>query len=95
MSAKPRKPEPPEPRDSGELDEDFKAVRCPHCKSGDITLISLFGSSFSEVMFRCRACHTFFNWVKWQGRLPASPALDERDDGAAVAAAAEPRGGRH
>jgi Zn finger protein HypA/HybF involved in hydrogenase expression len=62
------------------LDEDFRHVRCPHCESGEITLVSLFGSSVSEVMFRCRDCHTFFNWVKWQGHLPASPALDERDD---------------
>lgn len=69
------------------LDDDFKDVRCPHCESGEITLVSLFGSSVSEVMFRCLDCHTFFNWVKWQGRLPASPALDERnDDGRATAA---------
>ncbi len=74
------------------LDDDFKEVRCPHCESGEITLVSLFGSSVSEVMFRCLDCHTFFNWVKWQGRLPASPALDERDDdGRATAASPAPR----
>jgi len=78
---------PPVSGRSETLDDDFKDVRCPHCESGDITLVSLFGSSVSEVMFRCLACHTFFNWVKWQGRLPASPALDERDgDGRATAA---------
>ena len=58
------------------LDDDFKDVRCPHCESGDLKLISLFGSSVSEVMFRCLSCRTFFNWIKWQGRLPASPALE-------------------
>lgn len=61
---------------STDLDDDFRDVICPHCESGDLILISLFGSSVSEVMFRCLACRTFFNWVKWQGRLPASPALE-------------------
>lgn len=70
------------------LDKDFKDVRCPHCDSGEITMISLFGSSISEVMFRCLDCHTFFNWVKWQGRLPASPALDEEENEPAATAAA-------
>ena len=33
-------------------------------------MVSLFGSSVSEVLFECRACRTMFNWVKLRGRLP-------------------------
>lgn len=76
------------------LDDDFRDVRCPHCESGDLKLISLFGSSVSEVMFRCLSCRTFFNWIKWQGRLPASPAVG-RSDSNELEATAEPRASRH
>jgi len=94
MSADPDKLD-PQKRDAMTSDDDFKDVCCPHCESDDITLISLFGSSVSEVMFRCLACHTFFNWMKWQGRLPASPALEDGDDETAGLAATEPHGARH
>lgn len=80
----------PKTADAAMADDDFTGVRCPHCESADITLISLFGSSVSEVMFRCLACRTFFNWMKWQGRLPPSPALDESDDERRAATATPP-----
>ncbi|MGB3273542.1 MAG: MaoC/PaaZ C-terminal domain-containing protein [Xanthobacteraceae bacterium] len=56
-------------------DDDFKDVRCPECHGGNVELLSLFGSSISEVMFECRTCRTIFNWVKWSGKLPPT-AMD-------------------
>lgn len=64
----------------GESDRDFEGVQCPHCASEDVSLVSLFGSSVSEVMFRCLACRTFFNWVKWRGMLPPTAADGEGTD---------------
>ncbi len=58
----------------GAGDQDFEGIRCPHCDSADLALVSLFGSSVSEVMFRCLACRTFFNWIKWRGKMPPHPA---------------------
>lgn len=60
-------------------DQDFAGVRCPHCDSETVTLVSLFGSSISEAMFRCDSCRTVFNWVKWRGALPPVPAGVPRD----------------
>jgi uncharacterized Zn finger protein len=38
---------------------------CPHCSAHDAVLESLFGGSVSEIMLRCRSCHSIFHWVKW------------------------------
>lgn len=51
-------------------DKDFAGVTCPDCGGDDLEVVSLFGSAASEVMFRCNACESCFNWVKWQGKLP-------------------------
>ncbi len=59
-------------------DRDFAGVRCPHCASEALTMVSLFGSSVSEVMFRCGQCRTVFNWVKWRGTLPPTPTVPDR-----------------
>lgn len=56
------------------VDPDFADVRCPDCEQQDLEVASLFGSTTSEVLFRCRACHSFFNWVKWRHQLPPVPA---------------------
>lgn len=74
------------------LDKDFADVRCPHCESAELVLVSLFGSSVSEVMFRCLACRTFFNWIKWRGKLPPIAAEGAGD---AEALAAGGGGTRH
>ncbi len=60
-------------------DADFAGVACPACGSEHVTVQSLFGSSASEVMFRCAPCKTVFNWIKWRGALPPT-ALDRADD---------------
>jgi hypothetical protein len=51
-------------------DPDFDGVECPDCGRGDLEVVSLFGGAASEVLFRCTACLSCFNWVKWRGRLP-------------------------
>lgn len=51
-------------------DPDFAGVRCPDCRGADLELVSLFGGAASEVLFRCNACASCFNWIKWQGALP-------------------------
>ncbi|MAM69121.1 MAG: hypothetical protein CMM12_10225 [Rhodospirillaceae bacterium] len=58
-------------------DPDFDGVVCPECNSDDLEVISLFGGAASEVMFRCRACDTSFNWIKWRGKLPPAPSVDD------------------
>ncbi|MQA04980.1 MAG: hypothetical protein GEV07_20415 [Streptosporangiales bacterium] len=56
------------------VDPDFADVVCPDCAGHDIEVASLFGSTTSEVLFRCISCHSLFNWVKWRHQLPPVPA---------------------
>lgn len=58
-------------------DPDFEGVTCPDCDNDDLEVVSLFGGAASEVMFRCRACSTSFNWIKWRGKLPPAPSVDD------------------
>jgi len=53
-------------------DPDFDRVTCPDCDKADLEVVSLFGGATSEVLFRCNACTSCFNWIKWQGALPPS-----------------------
>ncbi|NBP73511.1 MAG: hypothetical protein EBU57_10220 [Alphaproteobacteria bacterium] len=64
-------------RDLHSGDPDFEGVTCPECNSDDLEVISLFGGAASEVMFRCRGCDTSFNWIKWRGKLPPAPSVDD------------------
>jgi hypothetical protein len=58
-------------------DPDFAGVACPECEGDDLEVVSLFGGAASEVMFRCRGCNTSFNWIKWRGKLPPAPSVDD------------------
>lgn len=49
-----------------ELPAYVQDVRCTHCQSADVALISLFGGSVSECLFRCQICKSYFHWVKWR-----------------------------
>jgi hypothetical protein len=49
-----------------ELPQEARDVTCTHCESADVALVSLFGGSVSECLFRCNACSSFFHWVKWR-----------------------------
>ncbi|MAJ92858.1 MAG: hypothetical protein EVA87_01835 [Rhodospirillaceae bacterium] len=64
-------------RDLHSGDPDFEGVTCPECGADDLEVISLFGGAASEVMFRCRSCDTSFNWIKWRGKLPPAPSVND------------------
>ena len=58
-------------------DPDFEDVTCPDCGGNDLEVVSLFGGAASEVMFHCVSCNSSFNWIKWRGALPPTPAMDD------------------
>jgi uncharacterized Zn finger protein len=39
--------------------------RCPHCFKHDAEVISLFGTQAMTLQYRCRACGTLFEAVKY------------------------------
>jgi uncharacterized Zn finger protein len=39
--------------------------RCPHCAKRDAEVISLFGTQAMTLQYRCRACGTLFEAVKY------------------------------
>ena len=47
-----------------------KEVSCPWCESQDTRLVSPYGPSVAEMMFKCLDCEQSFGWMKWQNRLP-------------------------
>src|SRR2546430_6597893 len=38
---------------------------CPHCKARDAEVISLFGTQAMTLQYRCRACGTVFEALKY------------------------------
>jgi hypothetical protein len=40
--------------------------RCPHCLKRDAQVISLFGTQAMTLQYRCRACGTLFEAVKYE-----------------------------
>ena len=38
---------------------------CPHCKARDVEVISLFGTQAMTLQYRCRACGTVFEALKY------------------------------
>lgn len=47
-----------------------KEVCCPWCESQNTRLVSPYGPSVAEMMFKCMDCEQSFGWMKWQHRLP-------------------------
>lgn len=43
---------------------------CPHCESTDVERESVFGSEVSKIKYYCRACHTPFERIKYDGDRP-------------------------
>lgn len=58
----------PAPRHDGpvplRLGPTRRRVRCPRCRSADVTVISEFGSTACRAQYRCRACAEPFDHVK-------------------------------
>jgi transposase-like protein len=46
------------------------SIQCPWCESDNNQVVSPFGGTVSEVLFRCQDCEAVFGWMKWDGRLP-------------------------
>ncbi|MDQ6899605.1 MAG: hypothetical protein M3072_08870 [Candidatus Dormibacteraeota bacterium] len=44
--------------------------RCPHCGSERAAVISLFGTQAMTLQYRCRACRTLFEAVKYDTEEP-------------------------
>ena len=47
-----------------------REVSCPWCESGNTRLVSPYGPSVAEMMFKCMDCKQSFGWMKWEHRLP-------------------------
>lgn len=45
-------------------------VRCTWCESDKTKLVSPYGPSVAEMMFKCMDCGQSFGWMKWEHRLP-------------------------
>lgn len=55
---------PAEPPPAGEAPR--SAPRCPHCASTDVEVISLFGTQAMVLQYRCGACRTVFEAIKYE-----------------------------
>jgi len=47
-----------------------REVSCPWCESANTRLVSPYGPSVAEMMFKCMDCEQSFGWLKWEHRLP-------------------------
>jgi len=65
------------PEDVFNRDKEFSDAACPHCESKDVEVLSLFGSTTSEILLRCKKCRSCFNWMKWRGDLPGSATVED------------------
>ena len=45
-------------------------VSCTWCQSTKTRLVSPYGPSVAEMMFKCMDCGQSFGWMKWEHRLP-------------------------
>lgn len=54
-------------------DEDETGPACPFCGSDRTELLSLFGSTSLTSQYRCAACRSAFEYVKW-GTVPKGAA---------------------
>ncbi|MGH7503185.1 MAG: hypothetical protein ACREL7_15775 [Longimicrobiales bacterium] len=48
-------------------------VTCPFCGGDDTGLHSAFGPQLSVASYWCRACHTAFEWLKWDRSAKDGP----------------------
>lgn len=51
---------------SEQISDPGTGVRCPHCRSPKVQVISLFGTQAISLQFRCEACRTVFEAVKYR-----------------------------
>jgi|TARA_B110000495_G_C22997936_1_gene588588 hypothetical protein len=46
-------------------------VKCAWCDSFETEVISPFGGTVSEVLFKCNNCKNTFGWMKWEQKQPS------------------------
>ena len=57
---------PEDERPGGEEDAQPRAApRCPHCAATDGEVLSLFGTQAMTLQYRCRACGTIYEAIKY------------------------------
>ena len=47
-----------------------REVLCPWCDSANTRMVSPYGPSVAEMLFKCEDCQGSFGWLKWEQRLP-------------------------
>lgn len=47
-----------------------REVLCPWCQSPNTRMVSPYGPSVAEMLFKCEDCQDSFGWLKWEQRLP-------------------------
>ena len=47
-----------------------REVLCPWCESPNTRMVSPYGPSVAEMLFKCEDCQGSFGWLKWEQRLP-------------------------
>jgi uncharacterized Zn finger protein len=63
-----RKPRP-------EAEQPRSAPRCPFCDSEDAEVISLFGTQAMTLQYRCRACGSFYEAIKYDRSEDPGPPV--------------------
>jgi uncharacterized Zn finger protein len=63
-----RKPRP-------EAEQPRSAPRCPFCDSEDAEVISLFGTQAMTLQYRCRACGSFYEAIKYDRSEDPDPPV--------------------
>jgi rubredoxin len=53
------------PDEQQEQEEPRQPPRCPHCHATDAEILSLFGTQAMTLQYRCRACGTIYEAVKY------------------------------
>ncbi len=48
-----------------------REVLCPWCESANTSMVSPYGPSVAEMLYKCEDCQGSFGWLKWEQRLPA------------------------
>ena len=44
-------------------------VACPWCESKETEVVSPFGGTVSEILFKCKSCGEGFGFMKWDERF--------------------------
>ena len=57
-------------RNGAPVERPEREVLCPWCESPNTRLVSPYGPSVAEMLYKCDDCQDSFGWLKWEQRLP-------------------------